>query len=81
MHEMSIAGSVIEAVRNAAVQHGGHIAKVGLAVGELAAIDEASLRFCFEALVRDTDLEPIQLEITPAALDELQITYVEVEDE
>lgn len=80
MHEMSIAGSVIDTVRSMASKHAAHIQKVGLTIGELAAIDAASLRFCFEALVRDTELEPVELEITLGSSDELQITYVELEE-
>jgi len=37
--------------------------KVGLRIGELSAIDPDALRFSFEALTRETDLEGLELEI------------------
>jgi hydrogenase nickel incorporation protein HypA/HybF len=64
MHEMGIASSVLDAVRVEAVRHGeGRPCKVGLRVGEMSALDEDSLRFCFEAMTSGTDLESLQLEI------------------
>jgi len=64
MHEMGIANSVIETVRAEAARHPGcRVRKVGLRIGELAAVDSESLRFCFEALTRETDLESLELEI------------------
>ena len=64
MHEMSIANSILEAVRKESAARGGvHVNKVGVRVGELAAIDPESLRFCFEAIVQGSDLEPLALEI------------------
>lgn len=64
MHEMSIAGSVLDSVRTEALRFPDkHIAKVGLRIGALAGVDPESLRFCFEVLVKDSDLEPLELEI------------------
>jgi hydrogenase nickel incorporation protein HypA/HybF len=64
MHEMGIANSVLEAVRTEASRHpDNRPVKVGLRIGELAAIDQESLRFCFEALTARTDLDGLQLEI------------------
>jgi hydrogenase nickel incorporation protein HypA/HybF len=64
MHEMGIASSVLDAVRTEAELHpGSRVSKVGLRIGELAGIDPESLRFCFEALVKDSSLGPLPLEI------------------
>jgi hydrogenase nickel incorporation protein HypA/HybF len=64
MHELSIAQSVLEAVQaEAGRRPGARVCKVGLRVGELAGLDPESLRFGFEILVRETDLEGLQLEI------------------
>jgi len=64
MHEMGIASSVLDAVRAEAQLHpGARISKVGLRIGELAGVDPDSLRFCFEALVKDTPLGPLPLDI------------------
>lgn len=64
MHEMGIASSVLDAVRTEArLRPGTRVSKVGLRIGELAGVDAESLRFCFEALVKDTSLDPLPLEI------------------
>jgi hydrogenase nickel incorporation protein HypA/HybF len=64
MHEMAIASSVLEAVRSEARRFpGAHICKVGVRIGELAGVDPDAMSFCFEALVRDTELEPLALAI------------------
>jgi hydrogenase nickel incorporation protein HypA/HybF len=64
MHEMGIANAVLEAVRTEAARYPGtYPCKVGVRIGELAAVDQDALRFCFEAITRETDLESLQLEI------------------
>ncbi len=66
MHEMSIAGSMLEAVRAEGARHNAHVMAVGLKIGELSGVDVDSLRFCFETLVQDTDLAPLALLIDPS---------------
>ena len=64
MHEMGIANSILEAVATELRRHpGSHASKVGVRIGELAAVDADSLTFCFDALSRDTDLEGLRLQI------------------
>lgn len=64
MHEMGIANSVLLAVRTEAARYPGSVpCKVGVRIGELAAIDADALRFCFDALIKDTDMESLTLEI------------------
>jgi len=64
MHELGIANSVLEAVKTETARHPGSFpCKVGIRVGELAAIDQESLRFCFEAITRETEFESLALEI------------------
>jgi hydrogenase nickel incorporation protein HypA/HybF len=64
MHELGIANSILEAVRiESAMRNGGRVVKVGLRIGELAAVDPEALRFCLEALVSGTDLEPLALDL------------------
>jgi len=64
MHELGIANSVLQAVEKEVARHAGtRPCKVGLRIGELAAVDQDSLRFCFEAITRGTELESLQLEI------------------
>jgi len=64
MHELSIANSILDAVRaEAARRPGVRPLKVGVRVGELSGIQPDALSFSFEALVRGSDLEPLALEI------------------
>ena len=64
MHEMGIANSVLEAVRTEVALHPGtYPCKVGVRIGEMAAIDQDALRFCFEAIIQDTDLASLELAI------------------
>ena len=64
MHELSIANSIIDAVRlEGARRPGARFLKVGVRVGELSGVEPDALSFSFEALVRGSDLEPLALDI------------------
>ena len=64
MHEMGIANSILEAVKSEAARcPGSRPRKVGVRIGELQAIDQDALHFCFDAMVRETELEVLQLEV------------------
>jgi hydrogenase nickel incorporation protein HypA/HybF len=64
MHELGIASSILEAVQKEAERHpGAHISKVGVKIGELAGVDRDALQFGFEVLVKDSELEPLVLEL------------------
>jgi hydrogenase nickel incorporation protein HypA/HybF len=64
MHELGIANSVFEAVKQELNRHaGGRASKVGLRIGEWAGVDPDALRFCFESIVKETPFEPLVLEI------------------
>jgi Zn finger protein HypA/HybF involved in hydrogenase expression len=81
MHEVGIACSVLEAVRKEVAMRPGYRAvTVGLRIGELAGVDAESLRFGFGALVRDSDLEPLDLAVESALADELDIAWIELEE-
>jgi len=87
VHEMGIANSVLEAVHQEMHRYPGQrAAKVGLRIGEYAGIDRESLQFCFEALVKGTSFEPLELEIEWCSVqdgrrgDELELAYLELED-
>jgi hydrogenase nickel incorporation protein HypA/HybF len=63
MHELSIAESILEAVRKElASRPGARPIRVGLRIGEFAAVDVDSLNFCFEAVLKGTDWESLQLD-------------------
>ena len=64
MHELSIASSIIEAVRAEADKHpGARVTKVGARIGVLSGVVPDALSFGFECLVKGTDLEPLALDI------------------
>jgi hydrogenase nickel incorporation protein HypA/HybF len=64
MHEMGIANSVLDAVRTEMARYpGSYPCKVGVRIGEMAAIDQDALRFCFEAMILETDLASLELGI------------------
>jgi hydrogenase nickel incorporation protein HypA/HybF len=64
LHEMSIAASVLDAVRAERALHGGaRVTRAGLRIGELSGVEVESLRFCLEVLVSDSDLAGTGFEI------------------
>ncbi|MEO8597805.1 MAG: hydrogenase maturation nickel metallochaperone HypA [Candidatus Solibacter sp.] len=64
---MSIAESVLDAVRAERALHGGaRVTRAGLRIGELSGVETESLRFCLEVLVTDTDLAGAGFEIEAA---------------
>jgi len=64
MHELSIAESILDAVRaEAAKRPGAHVAKVAVRIGALSGVEPDALTFGFECLVRGTDLDPLALVI------------------
>ena len=57
---MSIAAAVLDAVRaEAGRRPGSRVSRAGLRIGELSGVQADSLRFCLEALVSGTDMEPL----------------------
>ncbi|NQU15550.1 MAG: hydrogenase maturation nickel metallochaperone HypA [Desulfobacteraceae bacterium] len=58
MHEMSIAQSLIDILREEMVKHNaGTLRSVRLHIGQLSAIVPDSLSFCFEVMTSGTELE------------------------
>ena len=64
MHELGLATNILETVRSEmARRNGARAVRVELRVGELSAVDRDSLGFCFESLVKGSDLESLVLSI------------------
>jgi len=64
MHELGIAASILESVQTEARRHPeGRITKVGVKIGELSGVDRDALQFGFEVLVKDTEWEPVVLDL------------------
>lgn len=62
MHELSIAQSILDCIRQQLVPYPGATPKrVGIKIGSMAAIDPSALQFSFEAMVMGTDWEKLEL--------------------
>jgi len=65
---MSIAASVLDAVRAESALHAGaKVTRAGLRIGELSGVEAESLRFCLEVLVTGTDMAELgfEMELVP----------------
>jgi hydrogenase nickel incorporation protein HypA/HybF len=81
MHEMGIAYSVLTAVDQELQRYPGRrAAKVGVRIGEFAGVDTESLRFCFDVIVKSSDLAPLELDVECRSGDELDLAYLELEE-
>jgi hydrogenase nickel incorporation protein HypA/HybF len=68
MHEMSIAQSLLEIIREEMLKYNATMLRsVRLHIGQLSAIVPESLSFCFEVMTSGTDLEgaKLKMEIIP----------------
>jgi hydrogenase nickel incorporation protein HypA/HybF len=64
MHELGIAESILDRVKQESELRGGaRPMKVGVRIGELSSVDPDALSFGFEALIRGTPLKDLVLEI------------------
>jgi hydrogenase nickel incorporation protein HypA/HybF len=64
MHEMGIASSILEGVEAELGRRPGMRAvKVGVRIGELAAVDPDALSFAFEALTLDTNFAALKIDV------------------
>lgn len=87
MHELGIASSILDAVRAESARYpGARVRTVGVRIGEYSGVDTESLRFCFDALVKQDELEPLALDIeycpagNGARADALDLSYLEIEE-
>ena len=64
MHEMSLAEGIVQLVEDTVRADGcSKVKVVWLEIGQLAAVEKEALRFCFDAVARDTVAEGARLEI------------------
>jgi hydrogenase nickel incorporation protein HypA/HybF len=81
MHEMGIACSILEAIQRELLPYPEKRAvKVAVRVGEMAGVDAESLRFCLEAITKNSESGPLELEIEICRSDELELAYLEIDD-
>jgi Zn finger protein HypA/HybF involved in hydrogenase expression len=81
MHEMGIACSILEAVENEGLRYPGcRPVRVGVRIGRFAGVDGCSLRFCFDAMVMDSERAGLELQVLDGGSDELDLAWVEFDD-
>jgi len=69
MHELALSQSIIELVLERAQQEGlSTITRVVLEIGAAAGVEPESLRFCFDAVTRDTPAQGAELRIEAVPL-------------
>ena len=62
MHEMSIAQSLVDIVKEEMVKNNAMVLKsIRLNVGQLSAVVPDSLSFCFEVITKETEMEGAEL--------------------
>ncbi len=68
MHEMSLAEGVLQIIEDSAKSNAFiRVKTIWLEVGQLASVETEALRFCFDAVTRDTLAQGAQLEIIETA--------------
>ena len=68
MHEMSLAEGVLQIIEDSAKSNAfTRVKTIWLEVGQLAGVETEALRFCFDAVTRDTLAQGAQLEIIETA--------------
>lgn len=64
MHEMSLAEGVLQLIEDAARKEGfSRVITVWLEIGQLAGVEVEAMKFCFDAVVRDSIADGAKLEI------------------
>jgi hydrogenase nickel incorporation protein HypA/HybF len=67
MHEMSLAEGVLQVIEDSAKSNGfTRVKTVWLEIGQLSGAESEAMRFCFDAVARNTLLEGARLEIVEA---------------
>lgn len=68
MHEMSLAENVLQIIEEAARSQGyTRVKAVWLEIGQLACVEQEAMRFCFDAVMRDSIVQDARLEIIEIA--------------
>lgn len=68
MHEMSLAEGMLQIIEDSARANGfARVKTVWLEIGELAGVETEAIRFCFDAVTRDSVAEGAHLEIAETA--------------
>ena len=64
MHEMSLAESALQIIEDAAHKQGfKRVTTVWLEIGQLSCVEKEAMRFCFDAVIKDSIADGARLEI------------------
>jgi hydrogenase nickel incorporation protein HypA/HybF len=64
MHEMSLAESVLDVIKDASCDQGfKRVKTVWLEIGQLSCVEAEAMRFCFDSVMKDTLADGAKLEI------------------
>lgn len=64
MHEMSLAEGVLQLIEDSAkTEHFSRVKTVWLEIGQLAGVEVEAMKFCFDAVTRDSIAQDAKLEI------------------
>jgi hydrogenase nickel incorporation protein HypA/HybF len=78
MHEVAIAQGILDVVLD--VAEGRETRTVRIRAGELQAISQESLQFCFELVAQDSPAAAARVEVEIVPGDELTIQSIELDD-
>ena len=79
--DLTAGGKNVDAVRaEVGMRPGMRATAVGLRIGALAGVDGESLRFGFDCLVKDSEFDPLRLEIDATDGEDLDIAWLELEE-
>jgi hydrogenase nickel incorporation protein HypA/HybF len=80
MHEVTLAENVLQIVEDAARREGlRRVHAVWLEIGQIASVEPDAMRFCFDAVARDSVAEGARLEIVTTAGAEMRVIELEAE--
>ena len=64
MHEMSLAEGVVQLIEDAAREQAfGKVTAIWLEIGQLSGVEVEAMKFCFDAVIRDSIADGARLEI------------------
>ena len=78
MHELGLTRNIVSIVREHA--SGRQVNRVRLAIGPLACIEKQAIEFCFDLVVKDTELAKAKLEFVEGEGDTFLIKEYELEE-
>ncbi|HUN67626.1 MAG TPA: hydrogenase maturation nickel metallochaperone HypA [Burkholderiales bacterium] len=80
MHELTLAENVLQIVEEAARRESlRRVHAVRLEIGQISSVEPEAMRFCFDAVARDSVADGARLEIVTTAGTEMRVIELEAE--